>query len=330
MTDHRHMPAAEVRRIYTQLQELGIPIWIDGGWGVDALLGQQTRTHGDLDIAVEHQNLAEVLAFLTDNGYSETRRESKWNAVMSDSHGHDIDIHSFLRDRSQNIVEGIQYPIDSLIGTGVIDGLTVRCVSPEHAIHFREAYESRDKDIQDVAALRRRYGAANGSVGTLKIWKVKRPAGRSSFDLRPLGEDEFGVWLHGPKGSPWYAPHATGVLSFNVLTLLSIERCWVGWWVDDPANRRLEIDICLKPQRESDGWSYIDLELDPIRYENGVVEIVDRDEFEEARRRGWMSSSEAEIADRTATAMADVLHKHIEPFGVEGWQRLQRIGSFAT
>ncbi len=27
------------------LQKLGIQIWVDGGWGVDALLGEETRIH---------------------------------------------------------------------------------------------------------------------------------------------------------------------------------------------------------------------------------------------------------------------------------------------
>jgi lincosamide nucleotidyltransferase A/C/D/E len=28
------------------------PVWIDGGWGVDALLGRQTRLNADLDLAI--------------------------------------------------------------------------------------------------------------------------------------------------------------------------------------------------------------------------------------------------------------------------------------
>jgi lincosamide nucleotidyltransferase A/C/D/E len=29
-----------------------IEVWIDGGWGVDALVGRQTRPHEDLDLVV--------------------------------------------------------------------------------------------------------------------------------------------------------------------------------------------------------------------------------------------------------------------------------------
>ena len=38
--------------------ELGIKVWIDGGWGVDALLGECTRDHQDLDIIISWEDSA--------------------------------------------------------------------------------------------------------------------------------------------------------------------------------------------------------------------------------------------------------------------------------
>ncbi len=38
-------------------EQHGIEVVVDGGWGVDALLGEQTRSHGDLDIALPHKDL---------------------------------------------------------------------------------------------------------------------------------------------------------------------------------------------------------------------------------------------------------------------------------
>ena len=55
------MTAADVIDLYSELEHLGIAIWADGGWGVDALLGQQTRTHSDLDIVVEQKHLPKVI-----------------------------------------------------------------------------------------------------------------------------------------------------------------------------------------------------------------------------------------------------------------------------
>jgi lincosamide nucleotidyltransferase A/C/D/E len=52
--------AAEMSEdVVVQLLQLfdqhGIEVVVDGGWGVDALLGKQTRVHADVDIALEHK-----------------------------------------------------------------------------------------------------------------------------------------------------------------------------------------------------------------------------------------------------------------------------------
>lgn len=40
------MKAEDVISIYNLLQENAIEVWIDGGWGVDALLGARTGERG--------------------------------------------------------------------------------------------------------------------------------------------------------------------------------------------------------------------------------------------------------------------------------------------
>jgi hypothetical protein len=42
--------AEDVIRIHQSLSVNGIQVWLTGGWGIDALLGEQTRQHKDLDI----------------------------------------------------------------------------------------------------------------------------------------------------------------------------------------------------------------------------------------------------------------------------------------
>jgi len=39
------MTSIDVIDFYIKLENLGIEIWFDGGWGVDALLSEQTRPH---------------------------------------------------------------------------------------------------------------------------------------------------------------------------------------------------------------------------------------------------------------------------------------------
>jgi hypothetical protein len=40
----------EVVDVLERLDRAGVPVWLDGGWGVDALVGRQTRAHRDLDL----------------------------------------------------------------------------------------------------------------------------------------------------------------------------------------------------------------------------------------------------------------------------------------
>jgi len=43
---------------FQALMELSsLDVCLDGGWGVDALLGEQTREHGDLDIILNVEDL---------------------------------------------------------------------------------------------------------------------------------------------------------------------------------------------------------------------------------------------------------------------------------
>src|SRR6266700_6998743 len=44
------MTAADVLEIVDLLERVGVEPWVNSGWGVDALLGEQTRPHEDLDL----------------------------------------------------------------------------------------------------------------------------------------------------------------------------------------------------------------------------------------------------------------------------------------
>ena len=44
------MLAHDVLEIVAGLDAAGVRVWLDGGWGVDALIRHQTRDHEDLDL----------------------------------------------------------------------------------------------------------------------------------------------------------------------------------------------------------------------------------------------------------------------------------------
>ena len=47
----------DVKQILQFAIDAEIKVFLDGGWGVDALLGYQSRAHNDIDIFVEIYNI---------------------------------------------------------------------------------------------------------------------------------------------------------------------------------------------------------------------------------------------------------------------------------
>ncbi len=159
------MTSAGVIELYSNLSDLGIQIWIDGGWGVDALLGKQTRYHNDLDIAIQEKDLPKFREFLEAKGYKEIKLEDAkpWNFVLGDNKGHKVDVHVIVLDNKGNGIYGLEengqmYPADSLTGNGIIDDKPVKCISPEWMIKFHSGYEFKEKDFKDVSVLCKKFG----------------------------------------------------------------------------------------------------------------------------------------------------------------------------
>jgi len=154
------MNSVDVLKLYADLQANNIPIWIDGGWCVDALLGRQTRPHADLDLAVEQQHEPPLRALLLAWGYCEESRDNStaWNFILKDASGRRLDIHVFAYDEQGKHIYGIPYPYGSLTGTGFIDGQMVNSISPEWMFQFKTAYQPAEKDLQDVQALADQFG----------------------------------------------------------------------------------------------------------------------------------------------------------------------------
>ncbi|WP_442920489.1 nucleotidyltransferase domain-containing protein, partial [Methanobrevibacter sp.] len=42
--------------ILEMLSEASVKVFLDGGWGVDALIGRETRIHNDIDLFVEKKD----------------------------------------------------------------------------------------------------------------------------------------------------------------------------------------------------------------------------------------------------------------------------------
>jgi lincosamide nucleotidyltransferase A/C/D/E len=154
------MTGNEVVAIYEELEDRGVKVWLDGGWGVDALLEKQTRPHSDLDIAIQKKDLPAFHSLLTKKGYWQLQRgdTSPHNFMLSDNGARLIDVHVIELDKDGNGIYGPpenddMYPAAALLGKGKVNGKEVRCISPEWMVKFHSGYKLRKSDFHDVLAL---------------------------------------------------------------------------------------------------------------------------------------------------------------------------------
>ena len=158
------MDRSAVVKLCAKFERAGLAYWVDGGWGVDALIGEQTRPHSDLDLAVLLEDIPEFERLLKLDGYTRIirDRDPEWNWFLVNSDGGAVDLHGFVLDEVGNGVlgdasDGAMYPCGALEGVGTLGGHGVRCVSAPFVLLFRNSFAPRDVDHHDVAALCSRF-----------------------------------------------------------------------------------------------------------------------------------------------------------------------------
>jgi lincosamide nucleotidyltransferase A/C/D/E len=158
--------ADDVLWIVGLLERAGVRFWVDGGWGVDALLGRQTRDHDDLDIALEYRSLENLPTALEQHGLRHAYSDGPLNPVFADGQDRRIDVHLVdasveIRDEHGGLVygpAGLPYPVGSFEAEGSILGRPVPRCTAEFQVWSHSGYEIDDNDIHDVVALHRRFG----------------------------------------------------------------------------------------------------------------------------------------------------------------------------
>ncbi len=159
------MTESDVRQLLDVLA--GLRLWLDGGWGVDALLGKPTREHSDLDAAIDRTDLDEAARRLRELGFEhapdiEPGEPARY--VMRDTRGRQVDFHVLVfdadRDGWQTLADGqrIRYSAADLDARGEIAGRTVACISPALQLRHHTGYEPNERDRVDIARLAARFG----------------------------------------------------------------------------------------------------------------------------------------------------------------------------
>lgn len=149
---------AEVLLVLGTLDTAGCRVWVGGGWGVDVLVGRQTREHHDLDLAIDAAGLHHGRAALSELGYLV---ETDWLPVRLELHrpGHGrVDLHPVTFDESGHGTQPglagavFRYPAGSFLRRR-FHGAVIGCLSPGLQLQFRQGYELRAADRHDLTLL---------------------------------------------------------------------------------------------------------------------------------------------------------------------------------
>ena len=147
-------------------------------------------------------------------------------------------------------------------------------------------------------------------------------------DMRLLGEDEHGVWTGAPApmvmrkgdGPLVELPHA-GVMLFPR----------AGWWTaafnDVPNQTEIYCDITTPVSWPSPGEvTMVDLDLDVVRKRDGLVALLDEDEFAEHQVAYGYPAELISQAEGAARWLQRVLADGTEPFATVYRAYLELVG----
>lgn len=160
------LTAADVVQLVDLIEETGATVWLDGGWAVDALLGEQTREHADLDVALEESDHERVVQALRAAGFAPAYRgdTTDWNYALGDDRGREIDLHVFREGETGAGWYGppgeqvAVFTTHALSGRGTVEGRAVRCIAPDVLVRFHSGYPVDEDDWHDVRLLCDRFG----------------------------------------------------------------------------------------------------------------------------------------------------------------------------
>ncbi len=177
--------AEDVVDLYSALLARGVQLWVDGGWGIDALLGRQTRPHKDFDAIVAFKDLPALTRFLSERGFALKLiwPENRWAPcpespaligrgrpaaeaatafVLEDGSGRELDFHVVRFDEHGRGTPAwdsdLVFLAEAFAGLGTVGGTRVRCLSAEMQMRTHTGYALKESDVHDLRLLHDRFG----------------------------------------------------------------------------------------------------------------------------------------------------------------------------
>ncbi len=159
------MQARDVLDVIDVLAEEGITVILDGGWGIDALLGAQHRDHDDVDLVVLLDHIDAVVVTLESVGFSMETDRRPTQLRFVDRSGRAVDLHLVRADEDGDLWQeaampdgsDARYPASEMT-TGWVGGREVRCIGAALQVVHHSGYVPRSRDLHDLSLLQRQYG----------------------------------------------------------------------------------------------------------------------------------------------------------------------------
>jgi lincosamide nucleotidyltransferase A/C/D/E len=171
--------AEDAVKIYKKLMKNGMQAWVVGGWGIDALLGEQTRQHKDLDVLMLLDDMIRMQELLGRDGFvlkelweenlpalDGQGKETDTAFFLKNLDGREIDVHALSPDGQGNWIPAWEdtelrvFTREDLGGDGKIAGVRVQCISQEMQERSHTGYTLPETHVRDLELLRRRFGVS--------------------------------------------------------------------------------------------------------------------------------------------------------------------------
>ncbi len=168
------MATEDVLTVLGALESTGVPFYLAGGWGVDALVGRQSRSHDDLDVVIDHydQDLPRAVDALKSMGFElvasyERRAWMPKNTVLEDGAGRRVDLDSLnwkilAREFGPPGADASDRGSfeDRVFAEGIVAGKRVPCLSADVQLLYHSLFDLNVRHQHDVTLLREELGAS--------------------------------------------------------------------------------------------------------------------------------------------------------------------------
>lgn len=154
------MEAQDVLDVMSVLSDAAVPVWLDGGWGVDALVGAQHRDHIDLDLVVDILRLEDLVSALGEVGFTVTTDDRPTRLALADRSGRQVDLHPVRFDADGDGWQAAagpdgsdaRYPAADFT-FGWVGAKRVECISARLQMRHHSGYDPTEADRLDVHLL---------------------------------------------------------------------------------------------------------------------------------------------------------------------------------